>query len=68
MSASSTSDASKPKGKELVVERHSNTHVFDSYFYVVNGRFHWIFAAFKPKKLAVCECAYLNETTRLRTN
>src|SRR5262249_33196996 len=28
------------QGQKLVVERHSNAHVFHSYFYVINDRFH----------------------------
>src|SRR5438477_13057516 len=47
-STASAPNIKAQQGQKLVVERHSNAHVFDSYFYVVNDRFHLSSPPFKP--------------------
>src|SRR5437870_12306220 len=47
-SAASAPNIKAQERQKLVVERHSNAHVFDSYLYVVNDRFHLSSPPFKP--------------------
>src|SRR5438093_13625708 len=45
--AASAPNIKTQEGKELVVEWHCDAHVFDSYLYVVNDRFHLSSPPFK---------------------